>query len=126
MMETNLITSGKNEVIYIKKGLGHRIGDKIYMHEDLKNYPLLHSYVYNHELGHTVDASLSYKDLTNEMTLNIFSLFNLMMFSMVRPSTWSDLLPINYNKQGGFIIDKSMMVLYGIGLVAIVLLFIIF
>jgi hypothetical protein len=51
------------EIIYTNDTLAHRIGNKIYLHEDLKHnqYIHLHKALLQHELDH-VDA-ITFKDL---------------------------------------------------------------
>lgn len=122
-METNLMTSGKNNIIYVKNGLGHKIGNNIYLHEDLKQYPKLHDYVVKHEIGHT-SGSYGIPDILNEFKINIPNVIKLAYFSLTRPSTWSDALPISYNKQEGWTIDYSLTILSMI-LIGIILFFII-
>ena len=44
------------EVIYTTGTIAHRVGNTIYMHEDLKNYPRLHKAILDHELTHTTET----------------------------------------------------------------------
>lgn len=58
------------EVIYIKDAFAYTDGEKIYMHEDLKNYPLLHQAVLEHEQRHD-DKWFSIKDFINDLTVKL-------------------------------------------------------
>ena len=49
------------KVKYIDYGIASRVGDNVYLHKNLVNYPELHNAILKHEFSHT--SGFSWKDV---------------------------------------------------------------
>lgn len=91
------------DIQYVSSGLGHRIGNKIYLHKDLLDHPKLHGKILDHELRH----------LRGERDVDINEPFDMDLFRFIikRPSTWVHFLPI-WIQGRKIIYSKVMMILW--------------
>ena len=56
-----------SNIEYVKDTIAYKKGDKIYLHEDLKNFPALHEAILKHELEHD-DKDFSVKDFFHDVS----------------------------------------------------------
>lgn len=76
------------KVKYVRFGTGNLIGDTIYLHRDLKDFPALHFRIESHELRHY------YTDEGWSLDVKQKPDFRLLRFMLKRPSTWVQWLPV--------------------------------
>lgn len=96
------------EIKYSKYGLGNLIGDTIYLHQKLKDYPKLHDIVLDHEIKHIGGR----KHVDRDEPFNS----ELMAFVLKHPTTWPHYLPLWFkirNKKLQIIYNMRMMYFYG-------------
>lgn len=73
------------EVILTRTGLGHRIGNQIFMNRLLLNVPILYWKIYKHELSHiNGEKDIDWREPFDK---------DLFMFILKTPSTWTHFLP---------------------------------
>lgn len=93
-------------------GIANHFEKHIEINRELLAYPDLYDYVLAHERSH-VSGSYGVADFKNDFKINFKMIFRLILFSIVRPKTWVDFLPI-YKRKGQWIYDKGMALSYGI------------
>jgi hypothetical protein len=100
------------KVRYCKYGLANFYGDYIEINKKLKYNKSLRDYIIKHELGHSNDFDLNYEfnDGIKLITKPYIAL-SLLRLYITTPSTWVDLLPIQY-KNKKIIYDLNLLILY--------------
>lgn len=96
----------------VDHGIANNFGKYIEINRELLSDPDLYEYVLHHELGH-VDGAHTIKDFKNDFKINFRMVFKLLLFSIKRPKTWYEFLPI-YRKKNRLIYDVGMLISYGI------------
>jgi hypothetical protein len=88
---------------HIPFGIASRIGDCVYVHKDLANYPKLYNAILNHEYEHT--SGYSWKDLAMDFRNDSLKGHKkeYWKFMFTHPSAWLQLSPIlMYDKRTTF------------------------
>ena len=95
----------------IDKGMAFRLGDVIYLHKNLKNYPLLRKVLINHELKHT--DKYTFNDFKLDSIGTDLSLVksDYYKFLFTNKGAWKQLLPYLVI-DGKFHIDLTLTILY--------------
>jgi len=82
------------QIKHINYGIACRIGNKIYINKNLKNYPILYDSILRHEKTHTDTFAL--RDII--IDLNIHELKGLKKqfysFILTNPSSWIEFSPV--------------------------------
>ena len=95
----------------IDKGMAFRLGNTIYLHKNLKNYPILRKALLNHELKHTDNYKLSDFKLDsfgNDLKLVKKEYYK---FLFTNKGAWKQLLPYLVI-DGKLYIDFTLTILY--------------
>lgn len=107
-------SSQRVQIRYSNTGLANYYGDFIEIHRNLKNNKPLRDYIVKHELGHSVKFDVGH-DIKDGLGLvkkpKMFG--KLLGFYLKNPSTWTDLLPIQYKKKT-FVYDLNLLMMYGL------------
>lgn len=100
------------EVKYVKGGLANNFGNVIEINENLRKYPELLQPILKHELSHT-DKAFSMEDLMLDITAtHNLDQRKLMKFMIKHPRSFTQLLPIYYSKDRGFVYDLNLSLSY--------------
>lgn len=94
------------KVFYCSKGLANFYGDYIEINKKLKYNKKVRDYIIKHELGHSKEF-----DLGHEFQIDWKIMPSLLFFFFTTPSTWIDLLPIQF-KDGQIIYDINLVFMY--------------
>lgn len=106
---------------YSRWGLANRFGDTIVLHQDLRGYPGLHDSILRHERGHTQAIFHNLKhDYLDIIDSPLKLMFFKMKFMLVRPKTWTQVLPVYVYKKRPYI-DLSMLLVYFLALTILVI-----
>ena len=104
----------------IDKGIAFRLGDTIYLHKNLKNYPELRKVLLNHELLHTNGYAF------NDFKLDSFGTDlssvkkDYYKFMFTNKGAWKQLLPFLFI-DGKIQIDYTLTILYFIGIILFII-----
>ena len=115
---------GKNaKIVYVNHGVANRFSDgTVELNRALLRYPKLKNQIIAHELTHTEREGFNVKDLMHDISITEqISQWEVLKFILKNPSAFSQLLPLTYTQQRGFIMDLNLMFVYGlIGLIILV------
>lgn len=95
------------EIRLVNYGIANNFGDYIEINKELKKFPELYNSVLEHELKHTKkhfsigEFLMEFKDIN----------WNLFWFSIKRPKTWTQVLPI-YIKNKKLVYDLQLILFY--------------
>lgn len=98
------------EIIYVRRGVANVFGDQIELHEDLNlpQFKELKRKILQHELDHDQGKGFIH-NLGVDMVPRIPTL-KLLKFIIIRPSTWTQVLPFYWHPERKKIIyDKTIM-----------------
>lgn len=98
------------KVEYVDWGIGNNYGDTIELNVNLKQYPILHRYILDHELGHD-NSVFSFKELGHDLKPS-GHMFELAKFMVKHPKSFSQFLPIYPHKKYGLVYDLNLMIVY--------------
>lgn len=99
-------------VKYSNRGLANYYGDHIKINQNLKSNKKLRDYIIKHELGHSTSFDLHYEISDGfKLIKNPKIALSLLSFYFLHPSTWTDLIPIQINKEG-ITYDFNQIILY--------------
>jgi len=95
------------KIRYINHGIGFRVGNTIYLNENLKKYPLLRLVIIDHEKNHTPGYSL--KDFKHDLVGGNLKGFrrDMWKFMFKHPRAFSCFLPLNKIK-GRWTFDPTL------------------
>lgn len=110
-------TKIKPKIVLVDYGVASNHGDHIEINRDLLWFPDLYDYVLEHELGHA-PGDHCWQDIKNDITFKPIMVFRLILFSLTRPKTWIEFLPVQ-KREGKIIYDPGMFLFYGIALILI-------
>jgi hypothetical protein len=108
------------KIQYVKGGIGNNFGEVIELNEDLKKYPKLHDSIVSHELRHTKNL-MSKQDFVADMAETKIDKKELLLFMLKHPRSFSQFLPLYYNKRWGLVYDLNLFLSYGVILCCIAL-----
>ena len=100
-------------VKYTRWGLAERVGDVIYLNENLnKPYWLfLKDYLLSHELGHSSAEFTSFKDLKHDISASMRSyLPHELRFMIMYPRAWTQVLGVSF-REGEVCIDWTNIII---------------
>lgn len=110
------------KVRYCKYGLANFYGDYIEINQKLKYNKPLRDYIIKHELGHSNKFDLNYEVYDGiKLITKPHTALSLMGLYITTPSTWTDLLPVQY-KNKKIVYDLNLLILYSfiIGLIFLI------
>ena len=100
------------EIRYVDHGLANRFDKHIEVNKHLKKYPQLLKPMLEHEFAHT-DKVISWEDFKLDLimpqTFYYKALFN---FMIKHPRSFTQLLPIYWDKEKGFVYDINLGLMY--------------
>lgn len=104
------------EIKHIKHGIACRIGNNIYMNENLKKYPKLYDKIIEHEKAHsegfeTKDILI---DLNNKHLSEVKREYY--KFIITHPSSWTEYLPFGFY-DNHFVLNPILSVFWIISLI---------
>ena len=97
-------------VILVDSGVSNNFSTYIEIHRDLVNYPQLYSAILAHEQAHAQGKNTMYDfvlDMKHNKEINQWELFK---FMIARPKTWTQFLPIYYQKDKGIVYDVNKII----------------
>jgi hypothetical protein len=112
----------KHKVVYCSKGLANCYPEenRIEINKKLKYNKPLRDYIVKHELGHKEEF-----DLSHEFKIDWKMMPSLFWFVVKNPSVWWDFFPIQ-KKGKNIVYDLNLLILYGLVIIGIIALIIIF
>ena len=108
------------KVLYCNRGLANNFLTHIEINKKLKYNKPLRDYIVKHELGHKKGF-----DLSHEFKIDWKIIPYLFLFVLTTPSTWFDFLPVQ-KKGKNIVYDLNLLILYGLVILGIIALIIIF
>ncbi len=101
------------EIKYVDGGLANNFGTYLEINKNLKKYPKLLNHLLIHELDHT-DKTFTMEDIYLDLTASHnINQFDLMLFMVKHPKSFSQLLPFYYSKSKGWVYDINTCIIYG-------------
>ena len=100
------------KIKWVDFGIANNFGDVIEVHKDLKKYQNLLKPILRHEFAHSGKYMSWYDlrlDLIPDRDLNII---DLVAFMIPRPRTWTQFLPIYYQKSRGVVYDINCFIMW--------------
>jgi hypothetical protein len=106
---------------YLSYGIASRVGDNVYLHKNLVNYPELHNAILKHEFSHT--SGFSWKDV--QIDIRNSHLKGLRQdyyaFLIQNPTALLQLSPI-LRYEGQLTFDLTLIMFYGVAFIILGLL----
>ena len=100
----------ETKIIYVDYGIANNFGEFIEVNKNLKKYPHLLHPILKHELSHT-NKFFTLHDLKIDLVQNVNS-WDMLKFMIKHPRSFSQLLPIYFDKKKGFIYDVNLILIY--------------
>ena len=105
----------KIPIIDVNHGIANRFSDCIEVNKHLHNYPKLYYPIIRHELEHTNKSGFSMKDFKHDINAeHSVDRIQLLKFMFKHPKSFTQILPIYYNKKRRFVVDINLGIMYGI------------
>ena len=106
------MTSTNLPIKYVNNGIANNFGTYIEVNKHLIEYPHLLEPILEHERAHTNQA-VSVEDFKLDFMMpQALHYKELFKFMIKHPRSFSQLLPIYWNKEKGLVYDFNMMVMY--------------